>query len=171
MVLYVKYILMDIFRKDQLYDLDFKQWHLYYPKLLVGWMMYRNFPIRTTAVKTLWRVFFPCHFVLNGRALLCNELRHQLSHTSNTFFVWTMYLYIGSVKFVLQMPSTSTLTKALLFCWALLFCDNLQTLIGALRLGRALLIWTLRYFLLMILILVHKPKVISYTYFTLCMHP
>ena len=32
------------------------------------------------------------------------------------------------------------------FVWVLLFCDNLQTLLGLLLLGRALLIGTLLYF-------------------------
>ena len=35
--------------------------------------------------------------------------------SSNTGHVWSIYLHMGSVKFVLEMPGTMTPTGALLF--------------------------------------------------------
>ena len=51
---------------------------------------------------------------------------------SNICHAWTMYLCMDPVKFLLEAPGAS-----------ILFCDNLQAHLGALLLGRALLIGTL----------------------------
>ena len=56
-----------------------------------------------------------------------------------------MYLCKYSLKFVLEVPGAKTLTGVLLFCGGATILHQFQTLLGALLLGRALLIGTLRY--------------------------
>ena len=50
--------------------------------------------------------------------------------STNTCCVWTMYLCMHSVTFVLGAPGAKILTGVFLFSGTLLMCDNLQTLFG-----------------------------------------
>ena len=59
---------------------------------------------------------------------------------NNICHAWTMYLFMDSLQFLLEASGASC------FVGALLFGDKFQTHLGALLLGKALLIGTLQYF-------------------------
>ena len=77
-------------------------------------------------------------------AILC--VMATIAISNNTVHVWTIYLYMDSVKFVLETPGIQTLTGALLFCGdAAILWQLADPFCGVLLLGRALLIGTLQY--------------------------